>query len=121
VRPGPQLTAHDAVETAILAALARANQKIAPMAWLDIRQAVRELTMAGEDDIWIALSETGFSHRAVVGGAGVAKVAADTGEAYRIVCVRDRIVAARERFDAESERVRGSSAVRRRAAKGGRA
>lgn len=121
VRPGPGLTAHDAIETAILARLAQANQKVAPRAWLAVRQDVRKLALAGVDDIWIALSETGYSHLAVDGAAAAAESAAVTGEAYRFVPVRERIVAARQQFDVEAARLRAKEAARRDTRQRGRA
>lgn len=80
---------------------------------MTVRQDIRELTLAGVDDIWVLLSETGYRHRAVDGAAAAAQWAADSEEAYRVVSVRDRIVDARQRFETEAERARTASAGRK--------
>lgn len=110
VRSGPLFTAHDAVETAILAALADANQKIAPDAWLAVRQDVRKLAMAGAEDLWVLVSATGFSHAVAMGPTTAAEIAASVGEVFHVVSVAGRVAAARERFEAEVAKLRRSSA-----------
>lgn len=101
VRGGPRFTAHDAIETAIVGALADTTQKLGPAAWLAVRQDVRKLVLAGVEDLWILVSATGLSHSVATGPEEAARRAAGAGEAYYVVSVRDRILDARARFEAE--------------------
>jgi hypothetical protein len=98
VRPGPGLTDRDAVETAILAALARANQKVAPEAWRALRQDIRKLLIAGADDLWVLMSATGLGHGVAEGAEAAAVRAAESEEAYHVIGLKERIVSTRARY-----------------------
>lgn len=101
VRPGPGFTEHDAVETAVLAALARANQKLARDAWLAVRRELRTLVLAGGSDIWLLLSMSGHGHGVTASAATAAEFAAESAEPYRVLRVGDQIAEARHRFARE--------------------
>jgi hypothetical protein len=105
VRPGPGFTDRDAVESAILGAMARANQKVAPDAWRAIRQDVRKLLLTGADDLWVLMSATGFGHAVAAGPEAAAARAADSEEAYHVISLRERIVLARARYEREAARL----------------
>jgi hypothetical protein len=108
LKRAPPFIPHDAVETAVAARLAeRTNKNSAPQAWRAVRQEVRELAMAGDDDIWIVLTQAGMSHapdaRAVSGATAAGAAAAELGTLVWVVPVRDAICRARARFAAAIE------------------
>jgi hypothetical protein len=99
VRPGPLFTSHDAVETAVVAALAKVNQKVATAAWLAIRGDVRERLLAGDSDLWVLMSSDGPSHCIVQGATEAAETADSLGEALWTLRLAAQIGMSRQRFE----------------------
>jgi hypothetical protein len=105
VRSGPQFTPHDAIETAIVAALANANHKRAPDAWLSVRNDVRQHILGGSDELWIVMSaQSSFAQAARTASEVVRTASLDGGPVY-VVSLIKVIADARRRFDAEVARV----------------
>jgi hypothetical protein len=107
VRPGPHFTPHDAVETAIVAALAEANHKRGPDAWLAVRSEVREHLMRGSDQLWIVMSARGNLTRVACAAADATDLASEARCPVYVVPLGEVITTARERFEDELKRVAG--------------
>jgi hypothetical protein len=124
LRDKPPFTSHDAVETAIAACLAKqTNKNSARQAWKVVRHDVRQLALAGVEDIWIVLTQGGQTHlceaRAVEGAAAAAEAAAELGGLVWVVSAADAIRTARERFDRLTENEAGKGGVTSIRARGG--
>jgi hypothetical protein len=109
VRPGPQFTTHDAIETAIVAALADANQKRGPDAWLAVRNDVRQHVLGGAEELWVVMSARGNFARVASAASEAADFASAAGCPVYVVPLHGAIAAARRRFDEEISRLAGKS------------
>jgi hypothetical protein len=105
VRPGPQLTSNDAVETAILAILAKINQKAAPDVWLRARGQVRGSLLQGTDTLWIVVSACFTVVHVTMEPADAARLASGISNGAHVVNLTEAIADARGRFDGELRRV----------------
>jgi hypothetical protein len=105
VRPGPQLMTHDAIETAIVAALANVNHKRGPDAWLVVRNDVRQHVLSGSDDLWIVMSTHGNFARVACDASDASHCAITAGGPVYVVALASVIASAREQFDEEVARL----------------
>jgi hypothetical protein len=99
LKADPPFTEHDAVETAIAFAPARrgVSQKAAAVAWDLIRADVQRLLIAGERDIWIAISVEGPRAWAVA-GPGAAALQVDGSGRCWLVATDSAVGEARARY-----------------------
>ena len=109
VRSGPQFTTHDAIETAIVAALANANHKRGPDAWLMVRSEVRQHVLSGIDDLWIVMGAQGNFGRVACGASEAASLASAANEPVYVVELVQAIQDARKRFSEEVARLKSKS------------
>lgn len=109
VRPGPQFTTHDAIETAIVAALANVNHKRGPDAWLAVRNDVRQYVLSGVDELWIVMSAQGNFARVACVTSEATHFASTASCPVYVVALGAVISAARERFDQEIARLASKS------------
>lgn len=105
LRAGPNFTSHDAVETAIVALIAKTNQKRGPEAWLSVRGVVRERLLEGTDDLWLVMSAQSTFAQIATDAAEAAHVGSSLDEPVHIVGLTSAIKTARSRFDRELERL----------------
>ena len=96
---GPPYSEHDAVETAVAAALSAAtNTQRAPRALRSFRTELREASLARAADLWAVVPRQGNQFRLVRGAEAAARTTADLGRPVWIVPLERAVQEARERY-----------------------